>query len=86
MTKQELVTISKIAGRAVQLAAQHGISYQHIDAMIDLEKTHEQNPLRLDEFLKADDGNFAHDVFGIRQNMNRETGQIENCFSPRYSA
>jgi hypothetical protein len=42
-------------------------------------------PLRLGELLGADDANFAHDVFGIRRHLNRETGKLEDCFCPRYA-
>jgi hypothetical protein len=44
------------------------------------------NPLRLRDFLTADDFNFAHDVFGIDRHINRETGEMMNFFSPRFSA
>jgi hypothetical protein len=43
------------------------------------------NPLRLDDLLAADDFNFAHDAFGIARHLNRQTGQLENFFSPRFS-
>jgi hypothetical protein len=35
---------------------------------------------------ESNGGHFvAHDVFGIRQNLNRKTGQLENFFVPRYA-
>lgn len=43
------------------------------------------NPLRLADLLAADDFNFAHDINGIRRNLNRDTGKLMNCFSPRFS-
>ncbi len=43
-------------------------------------------PLKLDELLKAEDFDFAHDVFGIRRYINRKTGKLENCFLPRFSS
>lgn len=43
------------------------------------------NPLRLAELLKADDGNFGHDVFGIRRFIDRTTGRLMGHFRPRYS-
>lgn len=43
------------------------------------------NPLRLADLLAADDFNFAHDVFGIDRHISRETGQLGNHFSPRFS-
>jgi len=32
-----------------------------------------------------DDFNFAHDVFGIRRNIDRSTGKITGTFWPRYA-
>ena len=43
------------------------------------------NRLRLADLLAADDFNFAHDIFGIRNCLDRDTGQMMNCFSPRFS-
>lgn len=42
-------------------------------------------PLRLEELLRADDGNFGHDVFGIRRYIDRTTGQLTDCFLPRFT-
>ena len=54
--------------------------------LMDLENVHERTPLRLKEFLDADNFNFAHDITGIHNNMNRETGELEYRFSPRFTA
>jgi hypothetical protein len=43
------------------------------------------NPLYLRELLNAPPFDFAHDIYGIRRHLNRETGQLANCFVPRYS-
>jgi hypothetical protein len=85
MSKDDIRTISKIAQRAVTLAAAHGVDYAQIDAMIDIEAAHTEHPLRLAELLAADVGNFSHDVFGIRRHLNRETRKLEDCFLPRFS-
>jgi len=42
-------------------------------------------PLRLQELLDADDFNFAHDIAGIYQHINRGTGKLEFCFLPRFA-
>jgi hypothetical protein len=42
-------------------------------------------PLRLSELADADDFNIAHDVFGISRHIDRETGQLNGCFLPRYA-
>lgn len=40
-------------------------------------------PLDLQKLLDAPAFDFAHDIYGIRRHINRETGQIEGCFLPR---
>ena len=85
-SKNEIRIISKIAARAVTLATLHDVEYKHIDAMMDVEAAHEEHPLRLEALLSADDGNFAHDVFGIRRHLNRDTRKMEDCFLPRFAA
>jgi hypothetical protein len=54
---------------------------------MDIEAAHcNGNPLKLKELLEADDSNFMHDVLGIRRHINRKTGELEDCFVPRYAA
>lgn len=78
---------AEIAKRAVKMAEKIGIKYNQMTAIADIDACHSNGtPLKLAELLAADDANFAHDVFGIRQNINRETGKLENCFLPRYAA
>lgn len=33
----------------------------------------------------ADDFNFAHDIYGIQNNLNRKTKQFSNFFVPRFA-
>ena len=85
-TKQQIQVIAQIAKRAVKMATEAGIKYTQMDALMDLDACISNGcPLKLDELLAADDGNFGHDVFGIRRHINRETGQLENCFLPRFA-
>lgn len=86
-TKAEYQVVNAIAQRAAKLAAKHGIDYPVLDADMDICATHlNGNPLKLVELLAADDSNFAHDVFGIRKHIDRTTGKLMDCFSPRYSS
>ena len=85
-TRQQVKTIAQIAARAVNMANKAGIAYTYMDAVMDLESCVSNGcTLDLDRLLAADDFNFSHDVFGIRANINRESGLLENCFSPRFS-
>lgn len=53
---------------------------------MDVIATHANgNPLRLADLLAADDFNFAHDMYGINRHLNRETGKLEDFFSPRFT-
>ena len=57
-----------------------------MDTIMDIAAAHLNGcPLKLDELLHADDFNFLHDVFGIMNNINRQTGKLENNFLPRYA-
>lgn len=85
-SKFEHELCNAIANRAVALAKRHGIKYKKVTALMDVTACHASgNPLHLDELLKADDANFGHDVFGIRRHIDRSTGQLLNCFVPRFS-
>lgn len=58
-----------------------------LSLMMDLTACHANgNPLRLADLANTkDDFSFIHDVGGIRQHLNRDTGQLEDFFSPRFS-
>jgi len=83
-TATEHRVISKLAKRAVLLAKKHGGDYGMMDAKMDILATHLNGcPLNLKKLMLAEDFDFAHDVFGIRRHLDRETGQLKNCFFPR---
>lgn len=85
-TAEEVKTIAGIAARAEQMAKDHGAIYERMTAVMDILATHANGcPLQLSELLAASDGDFAHDVFGIRTNIDRKTGQLTGCFLPRYA-
>ena len=66
------------------MAKRNGVRYEAMTANMDITACHANgNPLGLQRLLLADDFTFAHDVFGIRGHINRETGQLEDCFVPR---
>lgn len=62
------------------------LMFDGLSLSMDLEFTHNLFNLRLQELLQADDFNFAHDIIGIQNNLNRQTRQMENCFVPRYAS
>lgn len=88
-TRQDFETMSVIANRALVLYAVVGrgrIRDKKLDVMMDIEHAHDDTPLDLEKFANFDDGNFAHDMLGIRRHMNRQTGELEDCFLPRCAA
>lgn len=79
--------VKKIVARGRKMDREFGNEYTLIDAMMDVTATHANgNPLRLRDWLNADDFNFAHDWYGIRNCLDRSTAQMMNHFSPRFSA
>ena len=81
--KEEFMTIAKICERAETM----GLSdpQKRSNLFMDLDKTNESVGLNLEGLLAADDMNFAHDVVGIQNHMNRSTGKLEDFFVPRYA-
>lgn len=83
-TKGDTELIFKIAERATKLAEKFGLYYDFNTASMDITAAHANGcELDLQKLLDAPDGDFGHDVFGIRRHINRQTGELENCFLPR---
>lgn len=79
VSKENMGLICKIADR-VQKEVQID---DRMSLVMDIEVAHCHIPLDLQKLLDAPSFDFGHDVGGIRQNLNRETGKIDNCFLPR---
>jgi hypothetical protein len=89
VSKTDGEKIRKIAKRAHALAVTFDVADAdfRMSMTMDLTACHASGrPLDLDGLLAADDGNFGHDVFGIRRHLNRETGELGGCFLPRFAA
>jgi hypothetical protein len=83
--KNTVLLIEKIAARA-ETKMWPNADCNKLTIMTAIEACHcNGNPLDLQRLLEANDGDFLHDVFGIVENINRETGRIKNYFSPRCS-
>lgn len=52
---------------------------------IDLMNAEEQFHLDWEDWLNAEDFDFAHDFIGIQNHMNRETMRCEDFFVPRFA-
>ena len=85
--KATLEIEGQVANRAIAIAKKAGVKLSKIDIMMDIDACHNNGcPLKFQELLEADDFNFSHDVIGIRNHIDRRTGQLGDCFVPRYSA
>jgi len=87
LTREEIDLIDEIATRACDIARLDvGVSIKKAEMFMDLVACHTVAcPLNLYRFFVADRSNFAHDAFGIRRHINRETFQLEDCFIPRFA-
>ena len=73
-----------IAKRAVTHATRMGIPYPLPTAEMDLTACHVNGcPLDLPRLMNAKDGDFGHDIFGIRRHIDRITGRLGGEFQPR---
>ena len=81
-TKEELFVMSDICDRAAKQIPQ--FTHNKRDLLMDLEAVHSNGcKLDLDVLHNFDDFDFYHDIYGIMNYLDRETGQLNNCFVPR---
>jgi hypothetical protein len=83
VSPEDTKLIHQIAKRAYQ-----ELKVDPLSLVIDLRTVHAHgNPLRLQEMLAVEANNpkFVHDIYGIRHYLNRETGELTEYFTPRFS-
>ena len=81
-SKEEIMILREISLRAVRLFPNANL----LNVEMDVNAAHLSCPLKLKEMLASDDADFMHDIGGISRHINRETGELENCFVPRFAA
>ena len=81
-TKAESELVFALAKRAVKLLGKGKAVLFEMDILAC--HTH-GCCLKLADLLKAKDGDFLHDVCGINQHIDRDTGKLQDCFLPRYA-
>ena len=82
MNKERFEMYVKIAERAEQMDIYHG---ERITLLMDIENADKVFNLRLEDLLNADNFNFAHDVVGIVNNIDRRNPTEFNLFVPRFA-
>ena len=83
-TKERFMMYVKIAQRAEGMDLYNG---ERMTFLMDMESADEVFNLRLEDLLNADDLNFAHDVVGIVNNINRSKFPADDfgLFVPRFA-
>lgn len=76
---------ASLISRIVERAMQYDVQRSRLHLEIDIAIVHQATPLNLEGLLKARRQDFLHDVVGIINHLNRETGELEDLFSPRYT-
>lgn len=76
--------VEKIVDRFVGMATMLGQQVDRLSTTMDLVATKANGcPLDFQRLLDANDTDFAHDVIGIEQHLDRTTGKLTNLFCPR---
>ena len=83
--KEEIKEMELIVENAKRAESMNLLMFDRISLIMDLECVNQEFNLRLSDLLNADKFNFAHDICGIQNNLNRNTKQLENLFVPRFS-
>ena len=82
MNTENKETIMKIIDRAV---VKNLLMFDRLSLKMDLDTAIKEFNLKVDELLAADDFNFAHDIVGIQNHIDRSTKTFINHFLPRYA-
>ena len=86
VTREEARLIDQIARRGVVLLNRAGVPATFMDLSMDVTACHANGcPLRLAGLAEADDFNLVHDLSGIRNTLDRETGKLRGLFRPRFA-
>lgn len=80
-TKEDFKTIHAIVARVLKFHPSTNV----MTLTMDLSAVHNSCPLKLQELLAGEDADFFHDIYGIQRHINRKTGELEDCFLPRFA-
>lgn len=79
-----LETTDRIAELALRAKEQHPtLNIDLLSLNMDLAVCVNQDYINLGTLEKFPETDFIHDIFGILNHLNRETGELEGGFSPR---
>lgn len=83
ITRIDLTDVDRIATRAIKATPLHSPMLNKMDLTMDLAAAHIACPIDLQQLLDAKELDFWHDVSGIIKHIDRETGELRDCFVPR---
>ena len=82
---EDYEVVSKIVKRASNIQGFGKVDGPSLQ--MDIVATHVSGcKLKLKELLGANLADFAHDICGIIHYIDRTTGELQDCFLPRYAA
>lgn len=81
-TDKDIRKIVKILDRIWKMGQDYA---SKLTIMMDLQAAHAACPIDLQKLLEADDMNFLHDITGIARHIDRRSGELKDCFVPRYA-
>lgn len=83
ITPEDDRLIEQIVDRVMKMWSDE---FNRLDITMDITAAHLNGcPLKLEKLLKFDEFNFNHDIFGIRNCIDRKTGKLTRNFLPRCS-
>lgn len=80
-SETDFQSVMDIVDRAIKVDP----SLDRMKCQMDLLAAHNSCPLQLADLTEASPTDFNHDVFGIFCHINRKTGELGDCFLPRYA-
>ena len=81
-SKERFLKYVEIAEKAENMGIYNG---ERISLLMDIEHADNVFNLRLEDWLNADNFNFAHDIVGIVNNIDRRNPTDFNLFVPRFA-
>ncbi len=85
VSNTDRLAASKIVDRLIDYGYKDGCPIDRLSAEMDVLAVHLKTPLRLIDLSKSDEFNFKHDVYGILNHIDRNTGALRDHFSPRFT-
>lgn len=85
-SKEDEREVSHAIERAREMFAKFGHKLDVLSLRMDLAAVNAVIPLDFSKLANFDNFNLSHDVGGIIKHMDRETGDLRDCFVPRCAA